>query len=155
MTQMTAGFRVEFDQLNRILLMRVEGRLTDESLPYLYEASRKHSSATDARVCIVDLSSVSDFAVSSQSIQNLADQKPASPDHKRRCFIVAPAGLAFGLCRMFQILGEATRPLLEVVHTLGEVFAAGTCPHTSSSEQIPRGNGIAAPVHTPSLEAAI
>jgi hypothetical protein len=123
MTQMTAGFRVEFDQLNKILLMRVEGRLTDESLPYLYEASRKHSSATDARVCIVDLSSVSDFTVSSQSIQNLAQQKPA--DHKHRCFIVAPAGLAFGLCRMFQILGEATRPLLEVVHTLGEVFAAG------------------------------
>jgi len=126
MTQMTAGFQVEFDQSNKIMLMRVEGRLTDESLPYLYEASRQHLSATDARVCIVDLSSVSDFAVSSQSIQNLAHQKPASPGHKHRCFIVAPAGLAFGLCRMFQILGEATRPLLEVVHTLGEVFAAGT-----------------------------
>jgi hypothetical protein len=130
MTQMTTGFRVEFDQVNKILLMRVEGRLTDESLPYLYGASRKHSSATDARVSIVDLSSVSDFAVSSQSIQTLAHQKPASPDSKHRCFIVAPAGLAFGLCRMFQILGEATRPLLQVVHTLGEVFEAGILsPH--------------------------
>ena len=121
MTQMTTGFRVEFDQLNKILPMRVEGRLTDESPPYLYEASRKHLSATDAWVCIVDLSCVSDFAVSSQSIRKLAHQKPASPDPMRHCFIVAPAGLGFGLCRMFQILGEATR---QVVHTLGEVFAA-------------------------------
>ena len=53
MTRMTTGFRVEFDEANRISLMRVEGRLTDESLPYLHEASRKYSSATDARVSIV------------------------------------------------------------------------------------------------------
>jgi hypothetical protein len=121
MTRMTTGFRVEFDEANRISLMRVEGRLTDESLPYLYEASRKYSSASNARVSIVDLSSVSEFAVSSQSIQNLAHQKPAS---KHCCFIVAPEGLAFGLCRMFQILGEVTRPLLHIVHTLVEVFEA-------------------------------
>ena len=124
MTQMTMGFRVEFDQVNKILLMRVEGRLTDESLPYLYEASRKHSTATDARVSIVDLSSVSDFAVSSRSIKYLAGRKPAAANANRLCFIVAPEGYAFGLCRMFQLLGDATRPLLQIVHTLGEVFAA-------------------------------
>jgi hypothetical protein len=124
MTPLTTGLRVEFAQLNEISLIRVEGRLTDESLADLYEASGKYSTATDASVSIVDLSSVSEFALSNESIRNLAHQNPAMAAAKRRCFIVAPEGLAFGLCRMFQVLGEATWPLLQIVKTLGEAFAA-------------------------------
>ena len=37
--------------------------------------------------------------------------------------IVAPTNLEFGLARMFQILGEPGRPLLNVVHTLDEALA--------------------------------
>jgi hypothetical protein len=124
MAPLTTGLRVEFDQVNKISLMRVEGRLTDESLADLFEASRKHSTATDARVSIVDLLSVTEFALSPRFIKHLAGQKPAMADAHRLCFIVAPEGYAFGLCRMFQLLGEATRPLLQIVHTLGEAFAA-------------------------------
>lgn len=125
MTPVTTSFRVEFDAVNKISLMQVGGRLTDESLPYLYEESRKYSNATAARASIVDLSSVSEFAVSSQSIQNLAHQKPTSTHNTgRRCFIVAPKACGYGLCRMFQSLGEATRPLLQIVHTVGEAFAS-------------------------------
>jgi hypothetical protein len=136
MTPVKMDFRVEFDQVNTISLMRVEGRLTDESLNDLYKASRQYSSATDARVSIVDLSDVSEFAVSAQLIRYLAHQKPASPDARRRCFIVAPEAYAFGLCRMFQLLGEAARPLLQIVHTVGEAFAAiGIQPHAWSNLQ--------------------
>ncbi len=124
MTQFTMGLRVEFDQVNRISLIRVAGRLSDESLTDLYDASQNYSNATDARVSIVDLSSVSEFAFSSGFIQNLASQAPARADVRRHCFIVSPRGYAFGLCRMFQLLGEAKRPLLQIVHTMGEAFAA-------------------------------
>jgi anti-anti-sigma regulatory factor len=124
MTALTTGLRVEFAQVNNISLIRVEGQLTDESLADLYEAIGRYSTATDARVSIVDLSSVSEFALSSGFIRHLADQKPVMADAKRRCFIVAREGYAFGLCRMFQLMGEATRPLLQIVQTLGEAFAA-------------------------------
>jgi hypothetical protein len=42
------AFRFEFDTANRVLLCRVEGRLTDELLAECYEAIRKYSTATDA-----------------------------------------------------------------------------------------------------------
>ena len=124
MTPSTAEFRVEFDQVNRISLIRVEAPLTEESLGRLYEANQEHCSANGARVAIVDLSSVSEFAVSSGFVRCLADRKPAKAAFGCLCFIVGPAGYAYGLCRMFQLWGESRRPLLQVVHTLGEAFAA-------------------------------
>jgi hypothetical protein len=50
---------------------------------------------------------------------------------RRPRFIVAPATVGFGLSRMFQIVGEPTRPLLSVVRTLDEALAALDCqfPH--------------------------
>ena len=123
-TLVTTGFRIEFDQMNKILLMRVEGRLTDESLARLDKASRKYSRATRALVNIVDLSSVTEFAVSTHSIENLACQKPTGRGLRRRCFIVAPDGVGYGLSRMFQSLGAIAMPLLQIVHTVGEACAA-------------------------------
>jgi len=117
--------RFEFDPVNKLLLFRCEGRLTDESLAESYQAIRKHSSATDARMGIFDLSSVTEFAVSSEFIRQLANQEPAMADATRRPrIIVAPDTVGFGLSRMFQLMGESTRPLLNVVHTMGEALAA-------------------------------
>jgi hypothetical protein len=124
MKPLTTGFRIQFDLANEISLIRVEGRLADESLAELYEATQDYSNATNARVSIVDLTSVSEFALSTTFIANLAHQKPLMANTKRRCFIVAREGHAFGLCRMFQLLGETIRPLLQIVHTRGEAFAA-------------------------------
>jgi len=75
-------------------------------------------------VSIVDLSSVGEFALSCAAIGNLADRRPDKGDASRLCFIIAPEGLPYGLCRMFQIGGEYRRPLLQVVHTLDEAFTA-------------------------------
>jgi hypothetical protein len=116
-------FRFEFDPGNRILLTRPEGELTDESLAELYQAIRRYSTATDASMGIWDLSSVTKFAVSSAMIRRLASQEPAMPDATRRPrIVVVPNTVGFGLSRMFQILGESTRPQLNVVHTLDEAL---------------------------------
>ena len=118
------GYRSEFDPANKILLMRFEGQLTDESAAEFYRAVRKYSTATDARAGIWDCSSVTEIAVSTELIRQLASQEPAMLDATRRPrFIVAQKTLEFGLARMFQILGESTRPLLKVVHTLDEALA--------------------------------
>ncbi len=122
---MPCTFRFEFDPVNKILLARVEGRVTDESLVEIYSAVRKYSTATDARAGIFDMSSVTEFAISADCVRDLAGREPAMPDATRRPRVIAvtnPTG--FGFARMFQIAGEATRPLLEVVHTMDEALAA-------------------------------
>jgi hypothetical protein len=118
-------FRFEIDRGNKILLLRVEGRLTDELLAEIYQLVRTHTRAIDIRAGIIDFSSVKDWAVSSAFLRELAKQEPAMADSaRRRLMVVAPATVGFGLARMFQMLGESTRPLLEVVHTLEEALAA-------------------------------
>jgi hypothetical protein len=157
MTLSTEGLRVEFDYVNRMSMLHVEGRLADESLTALYETCRDHSNAAAALVSIVDLSFVSEFALSSASIQNLAYLKPATADAKRLCFIIALPGLGFGLCRMFQLLAENTRPLLRVVHTLAEVFAAIGTPSPyfePSGVRAPVGAGYPSLLSCPLLSAA-
>ena len=117
-------FRFEIDPGNRILLVRVEGRLTDELLAEIYQRVRTHTRAIDIRAGIVDFSAVTDWALSSVFLQELAKREPAMADSaRRRLMLVAPAAVGFGLARMFQMLGESTRPLLEVVRTLEEALA--------------------------------
>jgi len=119
------GFRFEFDSVNQILLARYEGKLTDELLAESQRAIREYSTATDARAGIADYSSVAEFAVSTAFIRQLASREPAMPDPTRRPrIVVVPATVGFGLARMFQIMGESKNPLLEVVHSLDEAFAA-------------------------------
>lgn len=73
-------FRFELDPVNKILLLRVEGRLTNESLTECYWAVRKYSTETDASAGIWDFSSITEFAVSPELIYDLAYREPAMPD---------------------------------------------------------------------------
>src|SRR6202030_1588073 len=124
MTPLTMALRFDTDQANQVSRIRVAGRITDESLAELYETSRRYSTATRARVGIVDLTSVSKTVVSSEFIHRLAHRKPDAENARRDYFIVAPAPHVFGLCRMFQILGEDARPFLRIVHSMDEAIAA-------------------------------
>ena len=137
----------EFDHLNRISLIRVRGSLADESLAGLYDACNKYSTDTDASVSIVDLSSVSEFSLSCESIRRLADRIPVKGDASRRCFIVAPEGHVYGLSRMFQLLGEVRRPLLQIVHTLGEALVAIGIPSPHFAPSVLARFGTVPPVH--------
>jgi hypothetical protein len=74
---------------------------------------------------IVDFLAVTDFALSSELIRQIAEREPCMPDpNSRPRVIVAPTTLAFAPARMFQILGESARPRLRVVHTLDEALAS-------------------------------
>ena len=121
---MAKGCRFEFDSVKQNPSAPVEGRLTDESVAEFYRAIREHWIASDASVGIVDFSAVKEFALSGDLIHRLAEQEPCIPDPTSRPrVIVAPDTHVFGLSRMFQILGEPSRPLLSVVHTLDEALA--------------------------------
>ena len=119
------GYQFEFDPVNKILLLRLEGRQTDDSLAACYRAIREYSTATDASAGIWDFSSITEFAVSSEFIRQLARQEPAMLDATRRPrVLVIPRTAIFGLGRMCQTLSEQSRPLLQVVRTMDEAFAA-------------------------------
>ena len=118
------AYRFEFDSVNKILLLRVEGRFTDELLAQGRPAVRKYWAATTPSAGIVDFSSVTEFAVSTGFLRQMADQvlvvdAPGSP-----IVMVAPATAVFGLSHMFQLLGDRKRPQLRVVRTLDEAYAA-------------------------------
>ena len=118
------GFRFEFDPLHKVLLARFEGRLTDESLAEFFRAGLKQRAATDASAVISDFTSA-ELAVSAEFVRGLANLEPAvSEPAKGIRIVVAPSTAGFGLARMFQIVGERKRPLLQVVRSLDEAFAA-------------------------------
>src|SRR5450755_3856884 len=115
----------EFDLINKILLLRIEGRLTDEVITEAYAAVRKHSIATDAQAGIWEFSGVTEFPISSLRVRELANREPAMPDASRRPrIIVASSTVGYGLARMFQLAGAKTRPLMQVLRTLDEALAA-------------------------------
>jgi hypothetical protein len=119
------AFRFEFDPVNKILLARFEGQLTNEAAQEYHDALGRNWKATGAQAGIWDLSGVADFAVAADFLRNLAQRKPITPgltNHPR--FIVVPVTAGYGLMRMFQIAGETTRPLLHVVRTVEEALTA-------------------------------
>ncbi len=119
------AYRFEFDSANRILLLRFEGPLTNESLVEAYNAIRKYSNATDAKAGIWDFSSVTEVNVTSDVVRSLAKREPAMPDATiLPRIVVAPAAHVFGIARMFQLVGESTRPLLTVVRGMDEALTA-------------------------------
>jgi hypothetical protein len=118
-------YRFEFDPVNRILLARFEGQLTNESAAEYYDALGANWRATSPRAGIWELSGVTGFTVTSDFLRTLAKRKPVTPgltNHPR--FIVVPVTAGYGLMRMFQIVGESSRPLLHVVRTVDEALTA-------------------------------
>jgi hypothetical protein len=118
-------FRFEFDSANKILLLRFEGRLMDESLAEIHRAARIHWAATGARAGIGDYSSVTEFPLSAELVRTLARQGAPMPEPTENPhFIVMPSTTGYGLARMYQIVGELTQPLVSVVRTMDEALAA-------------------------------
>src|SRR5215469_16827931 len=123
---MAKGYRFEFDPGNKILLMRFEEtRITDELLGEVYKATRQYAIATDAFAGIADYSSVTQVEISAAFVRQLALEEPAMPRASERGrIVVAKDDVAFGLARMFQMLGQPTRPLFLVVRTFDEALEA-------------------------------
>jgi hypothetical protein len=119
------GFHFEFDSVNKILLLRVEGRLTEELFAEGYRAIRTYSTATDAHAGIWDLSSVTEFALSPEFISQVASVGPAMPDPTRRPrFLVAPPTLGLSISRVVEIAEGYENPLFKIVLSVSEAFAA-------------------------------
>ena len=125
------GSRYEFDKDHEVLLVYLDGRLSEESLGTLNSAGEKYWAATKPRAEIIDCSGVTEFAISSERIRQLAKQQLKPDAANRQRVIIVPTAHSFGLARMYQITGERNRPLVTVVRTMKEALTALniTSPH--------------------------
>ncbi|MFZ0300489.1 MAG: hypothetical protein WAM13_19230 [Candidatus Sulfotelmatobacter sp.] len=122
--EIPVSFRCEFDRASKIMLIQFKGRVTNEVLEVSYRTAQRYATLMDASASIMDCSLVTEFDVSADLIRQLANQEPVLSDPTRPRFIIASKTLVFGLARMFQIMGEHSRPLLKVVRTMDEALVA-------------------------------
>src|SRR6266436_992967 len=82
-------FSFELDSPNGILLGRFEGQVTDEELSAYCRDSTECIASIDPRAGITDLSAVTSFEVSPQTIIELARVRPAIPGQDPVRIIIA------------------------------------------------------------------
>jgi hypothetical protein len=112
---------VEFDAKNNVLRGTAHGPMTGVILLDFYAAATEYMASHPPCRGILDFSQVTEFEVSAHAIRQVAAAPPAFPKGYMRV-IVVPIDFIFGLARMFQMLGERTRPDLHVVRTLDEAY---------------------------------
>jgi DNA-binding NarL/FixJ family response regulator len=124
-------FQFEFDPKSKILHGKFNGQLTSASIRDYCRTAASLWAATDFRGSAIDLSGVTSVDVTLDAIHELAAASPVDPVASRPRVIVAPNDQIFGLARMFQMTGKATRPNLRVAQNARQVFAllGVTTPH--------------------------
>ena len=85
------GYRFEFDPLNKILLLRFEGRLTEELVAEVYQAAQEYWATTDAKMGIADFSKVTEVAVSTGFLRQFANREPVGDSAKYPRVVIAPS----------------------------------------------------------------
>ena len=115
-------YQIVYDRTNRIIRVRFEGRVTDDELMDVYRLGQKLVGQLDPQAGITDFSDITTVAFTPETIYELAAAKPIMRDPNRLVVFVAPTPHVYGMARMFEILGEATRPNLHVVRTLEEAY---------------------------------
>jgi hypothetical protein len=117
------SFAADFDAINNVLRITIDGQLTDSVALDCSETLRKCAALFPGRHNIVDLSQVTKYDVSPDAIRQLAVMPPSPVQATSRMLVVvAPKEHAYGMSRMFQLLTERSRPNQHVVHTMDEGF---------------------------------
>jgi hypothetical protein len=116
------SYSFEFDLKNGILRCRLHGQITDETLEDFFRTGAAYAIRTHPAAGVVDLSEVTSFKVSAETIQQIAKSKPVLHDSNLRRVIIAPSPETYGMMRMFEIQSEKRRPNLELVHTESEAW---------------------------------
>ena len=140
------AYRFEFDSTHRIVRCKVTLQVTDEELADCYQTIALVCEALDPEVGIADFSDATSFATAGK-VRALANLAPALPEPSRPRFVVASSDHIYGLARLFQIEGEATRPNLHIVRSSADALAMleidepqfGPLSKALGSRSVPRG----------------
>jgi len=116
-------YAFDFNLMHGILRGRLSGRVTEEVLRGFFQVAFQHALRTHPSAGVVDLSEVTSFEVSAETIRQLAKSTPVLTDPEHQRIVIAPTPQLFGMMRMFATQGEETRPNLHVVRTEDEAWA--------------------------------
>ena len=111
------SYRFDYDATTGLLQGSLAGRVTSEELLDFYRLAMKCARLKSPRSGVVDMSGITSFEASPQTVRDLAAMTPIIPDLDLLRVIVAPAPDIFGMARIFESHGEATRPNLHVVRS--------------------------------------
>lgn len=117
------AYHFDFDPIYRIARFRLEGHISDENLREYYAAATRFAALTNPAAGLFDASGVTSLDVSPKTVHELASLPPNIADQRLPRVVIAPSPAVFGMVRMFEMLGERTRPNLHVVHTEREALA--------------------------------
>lgn len=124
-------FSFEFDAANGLLQGRLWGRVTSDELKDYYRTGVLCVNRTHPRAGITDMIGVTMFEVTPQTIRELAGLRPVPVAESLLRVIVASSPDIFGMARIFESHGEASRPNLHVVRTAKEALAIVGVPEPS------------------------
>lgn len=113
----------EYEAANRVFASRVTGAFTDGIFETWYHTTAGRVRQIAPRAAILDLTACQHFDVSTTAIRKMAGLHPILPDPAPR-FVVAPHDIAFGMARMFQMLGPEARDMLFIVRSLDAAYEA-------------------------------
>jgi hypothetical protein len=117
------AFVFDFDPIHQILRSIFSGQVSDETLLNHQCIGALLVTSLDPRFAIIDLSAADPFAVTAAGMRTLAKLPPPMPKTDRPRVVIAPSDHTFGMARIFEVAGEATRPSLHVVRSVREAWA--------------------------------
>jgi hypothetical protein len=116
------NLQLEIDTTHRLFRCKFAEFLSAESLRQFRAAASKLLAVHGPMIGVIDFTAVSSADLTAQDIRELAALPPVIQDRDFARFIVAPSATLYGLARMFELLGQETRPNLHVVRTAKEVW---------------------------------
>ncbi len=116
------GCQFEFDPVNRILLAKVDGLLTNEKLAGYRKVIYRRFQAVKANAQIIDFSAAR-YELSTEEVRDIA-REPSPYESEYPRVVISPTPLGYGLSRLYQMVGQDVRPGLVVVRSLGEALEA-------------------------------
>jgi len=116
------SYQFEFDSKNRVLRVTFDGLVTDQIITEFYACAGEYVARTMPRATIADFSGITAFVAAPSTLFILAKSAPIMKDPEIIRIIIAPGQHVFGMSRMFQMVGESTRPSLRVVRSQEEAF---------------------------------
>jgi len=114
--------RFDFDLTFGILRCQLAGPVTDEVLQEFFQLGARYARRTHPVAGVVDLSEVTSFEVSAETIAQVARTAPALSDPELQRIVIAPTPHLFEMMRLFATQGRETRPNLHVVRTEQEAW---------------------------------
>jgi len=116
------GVQVSIDEMRNIVYIAFHGVMTDDLLISSYARLSQYIPDDQATATLVDLSGVTfGGEVTSRSIREVAASPQLAPKN-RLSVVVAPMEVAFGMARMFEILGGEKRNGLRIVRSIDAAY---------------------------------